>query len=431
MDWILFYNIFLKHSEIFFEFIDIIDSAVFKNIIYENIFQLIKKYNNKYKKIPDIDTLIMLLDNIDAIEMVSKKEYIDILTKIEKLETKVDIDAFKEQLLQVIRKYEMEKFILESANSIEKITFDDMMGNLREIIIKYKPKSLGVVVTQAERGVKFIKHDIVEKVSTGIDSLDKILYGGYGTNELAVIMAPPGRGKSFFLLNAMYGAMLTQHDVLYITLELSEKSIIKRLYGRISYSTRKEMLEEAILIRAINKYFTLCKAKGRVAYFSSRSISVGGLETFLEQQYLYFGFQPGLIVLDYLDLLSPRNTDYRLDTRHRLRGITDDLRSITLRRNIPILTASQTNRESLIRKKITEANVSESFGKIEVADVVLALCQTDEEKKMKRARLVVLKNRDYISGSCIEVYVDFDRMLLLDLGVAEKMGLLGGKKEDE
>ena len=74
--------------------------------------------------------------------------------------------------------------------------------------------------------------------------------------------------------------------------------------------------------------------------------------------------------------------------------------------------------------KLTEANVSESFGKIEVSDVVLAICQTDEEKQNKRARISILKNRDYISGGCVEVYVDFDRMLLMGLDLAHKMGLL-------
>ena len=89
-----------------------------------------------------------------------------------------------------------------------------------------------------------------------------------------------------------------------------------------------------------------------------------------------------------------------------------------------VLSATQANRASLAKMKITEANTAESFGKIEVSDVVLAICQTDEERKLKRARLSVLKNRDYVSGGCIEVFVDFEKMILLDVDTAVKIGEL-------
>ena len=150
----------------------------------------------------------------------------------------------------------------------------------------------------------------------------------------------------------------------------------------------------------------------------------------VEQQQIYFDFKPDLLIVDYLDLLAPRGSDLRLEPRHRLRSVTEDLRSISLRHNIAVISATQANRASLSKLKITEANVSESFGKIEVADVVLALCQSEEEKQNKRARLSILKNRDYISGGCVEVYVDFDRMLLMGLDLANKLGLLQEKKDN-
>ena len=162
----------------------------------------------------------------------------------------------------------------------------------------------------------------------------------------------------------------------------------------------------------------------RIIYHSSKSLTIEGIENLIEQYQFYFDFTPQLLVVDYLDLLAPRQMDYRLELRQKLRNITDDLRSIALRKNIAVLTATQANRASLAKPKMTEANISESFGKVEVADSIIALSQTEEEKTEKRARLIMLKNRDYVSGGCIECYVDFDKMILMDIDLASKMGML-------
>ena len=424
MDWKIFFNVFLTNKEIFFEFISIIDSNIFGSVIMNNLFIIIRKFFEKYKKQPDFDTLFILLDKLPDLEKENKELYIDFIESIKELKFNIDIEVFKNEFTKAIQTYEIEKFILKSANNIGRISFEDMLSDIRNIVSKYKPQSSGIDVDNTERIIQIIRHNTEEKITTGSDSLNKLLYGGYGTNEITIIMAPPGRGKSFFLINVMYGAMLAGKSVLYVTFELSEKSVLKRLYGRISQSSKKELLNEEQVKKSVNKFFTLCKAKGKVIYLPSKSVSVEGIESLIEKQQLYFDFTPDLLIVDYLDLVAPRVIDYKGELRHRLRNITDDLRSISLRRNIALISATQANRTSLAKMKITEANVSESFGKIEVADVVLAICQTDEEKKMERVRLSVLKNRDYISGSCIEMYVDFERMLLLDLDLADKMGLL-------
>ena len=424
MDWKIFFHIFLKNRDLFFEFISIMNEQIFNNSVMTNMFILIKKFVTKYKRVPDFDTVTLLLDKLPVTEQEHKKQYVDFINEIAKIKVNIDLDVFRDELLRTIQKYEMEQFILKTANKIHDIKFEDILGDIRIIMNKYQPKSMGIDVTQPEKIVRLIRHDITEKVTSGLSDLDKCLAGGFGNNEIMIMMAPPGKGKSFFLINMMYGAMLSQKNVLYITLELSEKAVAKRLYSRISYSSRKEMLEEEQIIKYTNKFFTLSQSKGRIIYYASKSLTVEGIEHLIEQQQMYFDFKPDLLIVDYLDLLAPRGSDLRLESRHRLRSVTEDLRSISLRNNIAIISATQANRVSLAKLKLTEANVSESFGKIEVSDVVLAICQTDEEKQNKRARISILKNRDYISGGCVEVYVDFDRMLLMGLDLAHKMGLL-------
>lgn len=425
MDWKVFYSVLLNNKEIFFEFQEQINEGIFKDTVLSNIFILIRKFTAKYKKIPDIDSLSLLLDRLpDQEKEHNLPKYKAVLKEISELKATVDMEVFKDQLVKAITNYEMEKFILATADKVGDINFEEVMESLRSIMNKNVPRNLGVDVTEVPKMVSLIRHDTIEKISSGMASLDRMLSGGFGVNEITIAMAPPGRGKSFFLLNMMYNAMLARKNVLYITCELSEKAVAKRLYSRIGYASRKDLLDEEMTAKSANKFFTLAKAKGRIIYYSSRSLTVEGIENLLEQYKFYFDFAPDLLIVDYLDLLAPRQSDYKLEQRQKLRNITDDLRSIALRRNIAVLTATQANRASLAKPKITEAHVSESFGKVEVADIIIAISQTEEEKKQQRARLILLKNRDYVSGGCIECYVDFDKMILMDVDQAGKMGML-------
>jgi len=424
-EWKIFFSVFLHDKQLFFEYSEQIDSAMFKDVVYSNIFILIKKFTAKYKRIPDLDSLGLLLDRLpDAEKQHNIQKYRIVLKEISETTVDIDPEVFKDQLEKSILNYEMEKFILSTADNCDSINFEDVMANLRVIMNKNVPKNLGVDVTDVPKMIPLIRHDVTEKISSGIVGLDRMMYGGFGTNEIAIVMAPPGKGKSFFLLNMMYNGMLAGQNVLYITLELSEKAVVKRLYSRIGYASRKEMLDENIITKSANKFFTLANSMGRIIYHPSQSLTIEGIENLIEQYSFYFGFTPQLLVVDYLDLLAPRKADYRLELRQKLRNITDDLRSIALRKNIAVLTATQANRASLSKPKMTEANISESFGKVEVADSIIALSQTEDEKTQKRARLVMLKNRDYVSGGTVECYVDFDKMILMDIDLASKMGML-------
>lgn len=429
MDWDTFFVMFLRNREIFYKFSDIIPQSGHENIFHDaiknNLFIQIKIFADKYKRIPTFDELLLTLDNLPETELENKKSYVNFISKISKANVDIEVDVFSNQLTKAIQSYEMEHFLMRSANKVisQSITPEDMISDIRNIMIKFEPKSCGVDVTDVAWAMKFIRPDYSERSPTGIIELDRVLYGGYGLEEITIIMAPPGTGKSFFLINAMYYAMQAGKNVLYVTLELSERAVLRRLYGRVAYANKKELLEEQMISDRAGLFFRLANAEGRIINFPGRSLTVSGLEAVMEQQMMYFGLRPNILIVDYLDELSPRSTDYKNELRQQLRNITSDLRSISGRYNIPVLSATQANRESLSKDKITKANVSESFGKVEVADVIIAICQTEEEKVAKKARLVVLKNRDGTADDCFEVYFDFDTMFLSDMASAAKFGL--------
>jgi hypothetical protein len=87
-----------------------------------------------------------------------------------------------------------------------------------------------------------------------------------------------------------------------------------------------------------------------------------------------------------------------------------------------MVTATQATKASFDKVKLTQSDIGESYGKIQSSDVVIALCQTEDELANHRMRLTFVKNRDYVGGREVETYIDLDKMLLCDLSFAQANG---------
>jgi replicative DNA helicase len=105
------------------------------------------------------------------------------------------------------------------------------------------------------------------------------------------------------------------------------------------------------------------------------------------------GHEPDLILVDYADLL--RGMGLRNDTavRHILGDIYEDLRGMSGEFQIPIWTASQSNRSSLEDEIIGAEKIAESYAKIMTADFVMSLSRKIEDKIANTGRVHVIKNR--------------------------------------
>ncbi|MDY6776597.1 MAG: RAD55 family ATPase [Candidatus Nanohaloarchaea archaeon] len=60
---------------------------------------------------------------------------------------------------------------------------------------------------------------VVERESTGIDSLDEMISGGFPQNSSVLLLGPPGVGKTTFLNQFVYEGLEEGDNVLYITLD--------------------------------------------------------------------------------------------------------------------------------------------------------------------------------------------------------------------
>ena len=61
--------------------------------------------------------------------------------------------------------------------------------------------------------------------------------------------------------------------------------------------------------------------------------------------------------------------------------------------NLLVLCPTQTNRGSVEKDVVTMVDLAEAFDKAAIADILIALCQTDDEYKRNQLRLFFAKNR--------------------------------------
>jgi hypothetical protein len=104
------------------------------------------------------------------------------------------------------------------------------------------------------------------------------------------------------------------------------------------------------------------------------------------------GHEPDLILVDYADLLRDVGTADAA-VRHQLGNIYEDLRGLSGEFQIPVWTASQSNRSSLEDEVIGAEKIAESYAKIMTADFVMSLSRKIEDKIANTGRVHVIKNR--------------------------------------
>ena len=250
-------------------------------------------------------------------------------------------------------------------------------------------------------------------ITTGVAMLDAAI-GGLFKEDVSVVMAPSSRGKSMYLAHTAYCAMREGKNVLAVTLEITEDRWGQRILQRIGMSSQVEVLASDNQI-FIKRFMHNTDGECMIRYYPAKSLSVAGLESMVDRC-ITTGFYPDLVLVDYIDEMRPGVFDE--SDRGGQRGITQGLGNLAKRFNIHVMSATQTNREGLNKQVITEKEIGQNYGKYQVADVCLALCQTDIEFEARQGRIYVAKSRNEGGrGIQVPIRLDFSTAMFEDIDV--------------
>ena len=263
-----------------------------------------------------------------------------------------------------------------------------------------------------------------EYTPTGYPTLDRLI-GGWG-KELWMVFADTGVGKSMLLQNFASAMAVRGKRVLHVTLELGIRPQIHRYYRQIAMASRSEFSSDiAEVKRRLIHAFRLAKGEVWLIEYPAYGLDHEQLRRVIEKANRSIG-QIDVLILDYLDLLTvAKGQRGKGGAYEDLGRLTHETRDMCRAYDITVLTATQSVRRPESAGRLTVRDMGDSYKKVQGADGLLSLVQTDEEEEAYQGRLGVLKVRDSGGrGTEIGLYINRELSVIAELEHANTKELM-------
>ena len=362
------------------------------------------EYYDNYRCFPTMQLLIQIIREdlkSDTADQLLRDQIVAFLQRMRMNQHPEDLPYVKDQALQFCKRQAFKEALTQAVELVQGEQFESVVDLMRTAVSVGMPQSIGHEFFE-DLEARFQEITRIT-TPTGLAELDHkdVLDGGLGRGELGVVVAPTGVGKSHWLVNMGAEALKRGKTVVHYTFELSETLTGKRYDANITDIPVSDLIErkdEVIQNYEDNEYGQLI-----IKYYPCRSASVNTIRNHLEKLKLR-NYSPSLVVIDYADVMKSTKSYDAL--RLELQLIYEELRQMAADFNIPVWTASQSNRNGANADYVGLENMGESYGKAQVSDVVLGLSRKPEEKASGYARLFVAKNRAGMDGINLRLKID-------------------------
>ena len=412
---------FLKSDKDFYlQIVNLVNPEYFEFPSHAKIFGVIKEYYDKYHKLPTDDFILQdLKKKLGSRENVS--DYEDEILYVNNLDTSTVSNS--EYMLDLVegfaKKEAMKSAIAQSISLIKEDRVEEVEALVRKALLINRDIDTGQSYFDDYLGRwdRIFNKKTEEKYKTILPSINQSLEGGLGSKELAMVVAPPGVGKSLFLVNQAVHSLVEGRKVLYISLEMSEDKIAQRFDSVMTLIPQFKLKEAANQLSVkerldlFQKEFPGCQLV--IKEFPTGQASINTIRNLMVQLKNYDEFEPDLLIVDYLELLRPtREIQQEYQAQQR---IAEELRGIAMEHDFLIWTATQTNRQGRMVKIITDAELGDSYGKIRTCDFALSLNQTEEEFDEGRMRSYVIKSRNGRPRFIVPMSIDYGVLKMSEL----------------
>jgi replicative DNA helicase len=309
-----------------------------------------------------------------------------------------DLEYIKDSFLDFAKNQTLKSAIIKSVDLLQIGQYGEIKVLVDSALRSGQPKTIG---HDWKKDVeKRLTKDARNTVPTGWDAIDVLIGGGLAGGELGVVIAPSGVGKSWALATIGANALRAGKKVVHYTLELNEN------YVGLRYDTIYTGIEPGKIPenpQLIHDLVEQIKGEIIIKYYPARTITSHTIQAHI-QQMASLGFKPDLIIVDYADLMS---ATARTDARYQeLGAVYEELRGLAGELQIPIWTASQTQRSALQDEVIQADKIAESYSKIMTADLVISISRKLEDKVNKTGRAHIIKNRFGADGQTFPMIID-------------------------
>lgn len=357
-----------------------------------------------------MEAIQLALQNRAGIEEKEFKEAIEVLTEI--TEPDKEVPNFK-WLSDVTEKWCKERAIYNGIMECIHI-IDDNKDTSKKKKVEKTPEAIPDILAKA-LSVSFDKsighdyivdsddrysfyHRVEQRIPFDLDYFNRITEGGLSRKSVMVLLGRPNIGKTLVMCHMAAAALSSHHNVLYITLEMEDKKIGKRIDANLLNISMKDLsdLPKANYDKKIDKLKETIKGKLVIKEYPTATAGSAHFRHLLNELSLKKQFKPDIIFVDYLNICTsarfkPGNG---VNSYTYIKSITEELRGLAVEQDVALVSATQTTRSGGASSDPDMDDTSESYGLPATVDILVAIIRTDELDAQNQIQIKQIKNRD-------------------------------------
>jgi len=387
----------------------------------ENLFYL-DSHSKIFTVISELQEVNKPIDIMTVSEELKKRNWLNSIGGIEYLTevaTSVPTAANIDEYIKIVEEKAILRRLIDEGTDIVTSAYNST-NSINEILDNAETKILNVVKTRKGSEFRTIQdvlyktQEDLEKLSknkgeitgiqTGFFKLDKIT-SGFHANELIIIAARPGMGKTAFTLNLATNIAMSGKTVALFNMEMSGEQLVTRMLasvgqiegGKLKNGNLKnedwKRVNEAISRLADTKMYIDDTAGMTIGEIRAKCRRLASMKDGLD-----------IILIDYLQLIQGSDR-YKGNRVQEVTEISRSLKTLAMELKVPVIALSQLSRsvegKGRTNNRPMLSDLRESGSIEQDADIVAMLHREDYydksaliDENTSRTTLIIAKHRN-------------------------------------
>ena len=373
-----------------------IEESFFADATEKAIAKVIKGFFDEHAAIPNSKEVVIMLKDLTYVNQLDKAVINDVFSDGTNITSQ---DWLSDQTERFIRRrrvsnaFELTYGQFEGGEAIE-----DFSDVFRDALAFHFDDSIGhSLVDQALDRWELYTSD-EDRLSMYLDMLDLVTNGGVPKATLNCFLAGTGVGKSLVMCDMAAKAALNGEFVVYISMEMADLRLAERLEANlmdVPLNKLKHLSQQEFTVKQQIYVNKMKKSGGDVIFkqYPTSGAHAGHFRNLLTDIHNKKGRMPDRLFIDYLNICDSARSASGDNSYTKIKNIAEELRGLAVEFDVPIFTATQTNRGGQASTDLSFEDVSESHGLAATVDLLIGLISTEEWEACGKLMMSQVKNR--------------------------------------
>ena len=391
----------IKSKDYFMKTASAIEPEMFSGVECRTIFEMVDTYNRKYGKQISADALAVMIEQKKMTDSAFEA-VVEVYARLVEDDSPVDVDWLYDESEMHCKKRLMINAVWDSAEALEGDNSSKMTA-----------KELTAVALKMEKATNFsfdnkIGEDYfedaiaryerylsdAEKIPCALSTINNFTGGGFAKKALHCFMAGTNQGKTRMMCYLAGEYVRAGYNVLYITLEMSEDEIFKRIDANL-FDTPTEDLKGLGGERYLEQIHSLQhKTDGHLVckQYPTSAAGPGHFKRLLDQLKTKRKINFDVVFVDHMDItISTRFP--KAEGYDKGKYVSEELRAMAIEYDFACIAGTQTNREGSNKADADMDAISDSFAKVMTMDSLILLYSDAVMKDAGQQMVRLLKSR--------------------------------------